>query len=132
DLNNWNIEFCIENTKRQHGPHPYNKKIHFHRIHCEIEEYSEIISKWFKMFDLASDKNFKNYIKIYKEKTIYCINESENEINGKIIHTDLYPLLYNIIANIINNKNNMLLHSTVLWYNNKEILVLGDFGSGKT
>ncbi|MEG2610582.1 MAG: hypothetical protein RSA91_08000, partial [Bacilli bacterium] len=100
--------------------------------HCEIEEYSEIISKWLKMFDLASDKNFKNYIKIYKEKTIYCINESENEINGKIIHTDLYPLFYNIIANIINNENNMLLHSAVLWYNNKGILVLGDFGSGKT
>lgn len=32
DLNNWNIEFCIENKIRQHGPHPYNKKIHFHKV----------------------------------------------------------------------------------------------------
>ena len=101
-------------------------------VYCEIVEYSEIIYNWLKMYNLTSENNYKNYIKIYKEKTIYCINGVEKIVKGKIMHTDLYPLFYNIIANIINNKDNMLSHSAVLWYNNKGILVVGDFGSGKT
>lgn len=30
DLNRWDIIFNIENYKRLHGPHPFNKKKHYH------------------------------------------------------------------------------------------------------
>lgn len=101
-------------------------------IYCEIDEYIDKINKWMKMYDLVTNNNYEKYIKIYTNETLYNFNDGKKIIKGKIKHTDLYPLFYNAIANIINDKHNMLSHSAVLCYNNKGILVFGDFGTGKT
>lgn len=101
-------------------------------IHCEIEEYCKRINNWMAEYRIVYSKNYDSYIKIYKDKTIWNINEIEKSINGRIQQTDLYPLVYNAIANLVLNNINILLHSSVLWYNNIGILVIGDFNSGKT
>lgn len=109
-----------------------NKKIF---IYCEIEEYCSKIENWMNVYDNFNKNildNYSYYIKIYKDKLIWNINGKEKKITKKILATDLYPLFYNMIANRVNDKNNILLHSAVLCYNNVGILVVGDFNSGKT
>ena len=101
-------------------------------VHCEIEEYCELIEKWLSIYNTTSSKKYDSYIKIYKNKTIWGVGNIERCINGIINHTDLYPLFYNVIANLILNNSNILLHSAVLCYNNVGVLVVGDFNSGKT
>jgi len=101
-------------------------------IYCEVPEYINIIKKRMTMFVESSTKKSNNYIKIYSDKTIYKINNYECTIQGKIIQTDLYPLFFNVISRIVNDEYNMLLHSAVLCYNNIGILLVGDFGGGKT
>ena len=51
-------------------------------------------------------------------------------IEGKLIKTDLYPLMFNIISNIVNNITDMLLHSALICYDIKEILLLGYGNAG--
>ena len=101
-------------------------------IYCEIQEYCETIRNWLVMFECA--KNIGNHasIEVFGDKTVYCILGKKHTIFGRILHTDLYPLIFNTIANIYNDENNTLLHSAILCYNNSGILLLGDFGSGKT
>ena len=102
-------------------------------VENSIEQYDSIIKKRMLMFDELEDKkNIKNYIKIFENKTIYNINNKKHEIFGKLKHTDLYQLINNLLSNLINDDNNLYIHSVVLGYQNKGILLLGDFGSGKT
>lgn len=102
------------------------------RVYCEIDSYVDIIKERMLMFEKSKDNKYLNYIKIYKNKTIYCINGVKSIIKGRIIKTDLYPLFYNSIANIVLGNNEILIHSSVLCYNGKGILITGTFGSGKT
>lgn len=109
-----------------------NKRIF---IYCEVNEYCNKIENWISIYDnfnKSLNNNYDFYIKIYNNKLVWNINGKEQVINKKINSTDLYPLFYNMLANIINDKKNMLLHSAVLCYNNVGILVVGDFNSGKT
>lgn len=100
---------------------------------CTLTEFIDIIEKRMLMFDESKKiDSTNNYIRIYNDKTIYKIGKVEKAINGKLAHTDIYPLFNNILANIINNEEDMLLHSAVLCYNNIGFLVLGDFNHGKT
>lgn len=101
-------------------------------IYCELTEYNDGINKWMKMFNPIHNNSSDKYIKIYNNKTIYNFHGVEKTIMGKILHTDLYPLFYNAISNLINDDYNMISHSAVLCYNNIGILVVGDFESGKT
>ena len=63
---------------------------------------------------------------------IILLKNKEYVINGKLKHTDLYQLINNIISNIINDSNNLYLHSSVVAKNNSGMLIFGDFNSGKT
>ena len=101
-------------------------------VYCEINNYCKRINNWLDIYEETKAKNYNLYIKIYKNKTLWNINGEEHKINGKLNHTDLYPLFYNVLANIINNSSNILLHSVVLCYNNIGILIVGEFNSGKT
>ena len=105
------------------------KKIY---IYCEVEEYCCHIEKWLSAYDIISSNQYDSYIKIYKNKVVWNIDGIEETIDDKIKHTDLYPLFYNLIANAVLNDTNILLHSAILCYNNVGILIVGDFGSGKT
>ena len=101
-------------------------------VYCEILEYGEQLKKWLKPYKENPLDIYENYIKIYKNKIEWKINGNKNCINGMIKHTDLYPLFYNIVANLTLDDFNILLHSVVLLYNNIGVLVVGDFDSGKT
>lgn len=101
-------------------------------INCEISEYNDIIMKRLSMFEKIDTKNINNYIYITENKTCYLLKNKEYVINGKLKHTDLYQLINNIVSNIINDSNNLYLHSSVVAKNNSGMLILGDFNSGKT
>lgn len=99
---------------------------------CEVLEYDNIIMKRLSMFKKTNDININNYIHIYEDKTCYSLKNKKYVVNGKLKHTDLYQLINNIISNIINDSNNLYLHSSVVEKNGNGMLILGDFNSGKT
>lgn len=86
--------------------------------HIELKELEQrlikqVIPKFFSECGFKDIKNMSYQIALHSD-------------------TDIYPLFNNILANIINNEEDMLLHSAVLCYNNIGFLVLGDFNHGKT
>lgn len=98
-------------------------------IDCRINEYDDIIKKRMMMFEEI--KEYSKYLIIEESCSKYFISKEEI-INGKIAHTDLYQLINNIISNIINDEETLYIHSSVIQNDDKTILVLGDFDSGKT
>lgn len=57
----------------------------------------------------------------------------DNKINFKNIQvTDVYPILYGIFSYYAICQNIVLIHSSVVYNGEKSIMILGDFGSGKT
>ena len=100
------------------------------RIDCDDKLLLKLIEKRLSMFEFTNE--YSNYIIIKSSLIKICINQKLININGRVFSTDLYPILNNIISSIINNKNDIYLHSSVLSYNNHGVLLLGDFGSGKT
>lgn len=107
----------------------FHKKIY---VYCEIEEYCQQLRNWLSTYEELHSNEYDFYIKVYKNKAIWISNGIVKYIDGKIKHTDLYPLFYNVISNCILDNNNILLHSAVLCYNGIGILIVGDFNSGKT
>ena len=95
-----------------------------------IEEYDEIIENRITMFDESN--NYENSILIENDKTIIDIIGKKEVINGKLVHTDLYQLINNVISNLINNETNIYIHSSVIRNDNNTIMILGDFNTGKT
>lgn len=99
-------------------------------VECNISEYEDLIANRLLMFDEA--KNYNNYIIINNTETKYKLFDKIHIIDGQIKHTDLYQLINNIISNIINDENNLYIHSAVIYKNGNAILLLGDFKTGKT
>ena len=104
----------------------------FLEVVCEVEEFEELVYGRFSQFTRSGLKGNANYIKIYKDKIEININNQVKEIKGKILKTDLYTIINNVISYIINDKENLYLHSVVVSNNNKGILIIGNFGQGKT
>lgn len=73
-----------------------------------IEEYDEIIENRIMMFDESN--NYENSILIENDKTIIDIIGKKEVINGKLVHTDLYQLINNVISNLINNETNIYIY----------------------
>ena len=101
-------------------------------VFCNIDAYSERLRNWLKPFAKVNSDMYDAFIKIEKNKTTWSINDKTYVINKCLDHTDLYPLFYNIVANLLLQDNKLLIHSSVLSLNDFGILVLGDFNSGKT
>lgn len=99
-------------------------------IKNDIGEYDDILINRLLMFDDADE--YENSIIIKYEKTIINLNGKKTIINKKLVHTDLYQLINNSISNLINNSNNLYIHSSVIRNDKNTILVLGDFNVGKT
>ena len=76
--------------------------------------------------------NVDNYLKIHNEEVEIKIKNQIKKINGKLIKTDLYTIINNVLSYIINDENNIYLHSVVVSNENNGILILGSFGQGKT
>lgn len=99
-------------------------------IVCNDKLLLKLIKKRLSMFKIIN--KYSNYIIIKNSLIKICVNQKLININGKVFSTDLYPILNNVISSIINDEKNIYLHSSVLSYNNHGVLLLGDFGSGKT
>lgn len=80
----------------------------------------------------VQDTNTKNRLIINEEAIIINIDEINIEINAHVNPTDIYPIINNVIAYCINNKNNLYIHSVVISKNKRGIMILGDFNSGKS
>ena len=99
------------------------------RIECDNLEVFKRLENWMSMFDETLN-TAENYIKI--QNNIISVSYKDISFSSKLVISDLYPLLMNILSNIINDDLNVFIHSTVISKNNKGILLLGDFGQGKT
>ena len=106
-----------------------NKNIY---VFCNIDAYSKRLRNWLKPFTKVNRDKYDAFIKIDKKKAIWSINDNTYVINKCLDHTDLYPIFYNIVSNLLLQDNKLLIHSSVLSFNDFGILVLGDFNSGKT
>lgn len=102
-------------------------------IDNSIIDFDNIILKRLLSFDELDNKSkYDNYLIINEKNTKIKVNGFKIIINGNLIKTDIYPILNNIISNLVNDALNVFLHSSVISYNNKGFLILGDFDSGKT
>lgn len=104
-------------------------------VECAIDEYKSIVFDKFDMFEKSIKRdNKKHYNKliINNNYTKIVINNKKKIINGKIEKTDLYPIIYNTVARLINDEKNVLIHSTVISKGDKGFLLLGNFGQGKS
>lgn len=97
----------------------------------EIEEYDDLIYGRFSQFQKVSQKT-DNYLVFKKDKVEICIDNTYKILNNKVIKTDLYVIINNLLSYLIDDSMNVLMHSVVVSKNNKGILITGDFGQGKT
>lgn len=95
-----------------------------------IEKYNEIIENRIMMFDECD--TYENAILIENNKTTIDIFGKKEIINGRLVHTDLYQIINNVISNLINDESNIYIHSVVIKNNKNTIMILGDFNAGKT
>lgn len=101
-------------------------------INCEIKEYIENINNHMETFDRTNNYITQNTVNITENFTYIKLDKFEKYIKGKIIKTDIYQILNNVIAMIVNKNNYILIHSCVISKGDRGILLLGDFGAGKT
>lgn len=105
------------------------------KIDCKLPEYKKNITDKLSMFELVNDnenKEVKNQIIFQKKITQTIRNNNIFNIKGYLQKTDIYPLIYNYLSHFINDETNLLIHSTLISKNNNGILILGNFGQGKT
>lgn len=97
----------------------------------EIEEFNDFIFGRFSQFEITNDKP-DNFLYFKNNKVEMSINKQYKVLNNKVVKTDIYPIICNVIASLINNENNMFVHSVVVSKNNIGKLIVGNFGQGKT
>ncbi len=98
--------------------------------HCN--EYDEYIFKRFGQFEVITNKKTNNYLKFNETSVEIKINDDYKILKNRIVKTDIYPIINNVIAYLINDENNMFMHSLVVNKENKGILITGEFGQGKS
>lgn len=99
---------------------------------CEIKEFEELVYGRFSQFEKIDSIEQENYLKISKDKIEININNQKKELNGVVLQTDLYTVINNVLSYIIDDENNIYMHSVVVSNKNKGLLILGNFGQGKT
>ncbi|MBR0490477.1 MAG: hypothetical protein IJJ82_00320 [Clostridia bacterium] len=100
-------------------------------VRNEIDEYNEIIFGRFSQFELSYDKPY-NFLYFKKDKVEICLKDKCIVLNNKVIKTDIYTIICNVIAYLIDDEKNMLMHSVVVSKDNIGKLIIGNFGQGKT
>lgn len=98
----------------------------------EIKELDDYIFGRLSQFETIQKENTKNFLKFKQNSVEIQIEENLKIFNNKIIKTDIYPIINNIVAYLINDKDNILIHAIVVSKNDKGILIVGDFGQGKS
>lgn len=105
--------------------------INVNNILINIISDFQIVFDRLKQFEVE-EKRANNKIIIKKNLIEINVLDYNLLLNLNINETDIYPIINNILAYLINDKNNLYIHSVLISKNNKGILILGDFGSGKT
>lgn len=100
-------------------------------IICDDVEILQRLNKWLITFKMVDTEQKRNLL-IIKQSIIQLILNNRDIFKIKLESTDLYPILMNVISNLINNKDNIVLHSSVISKGRDGILILGTFGAGKT
>ena len=95
-------------------------------------EYEEYIFKRFSQFEIVTNKEINNYLRFNETSVEININGDYKILKNRIVKTDIYPIINNVIAYIINDKSNMFVHSLVVSKGNNGILIIGEFGQGKS
>ena len=95
-------------------------------------EYDEYIFKRFSQFEIVTNKEINNYLRFNETSVEININGDYKILKNRIVKTDIYPIINNVIAYIINDKSNMFVHSLVVSKENDGILIIGEFGQGKS
>lgn len=95
-------------------------------------EYDEYIFKRFSQFEIVTNKEINNYLRFNETSVEININGDYKILKNRIVKTDIYPIINNAIAYIINDKSNMFVHSLVVSKENNGILIIGEFGQGKS
>lgn len=73
-----------------------------------------------------------NYVYVDENNIQIHINDYRLDLKCGVNTTDLYPIANNIISYCINDNKNLYIHSVVISKGGEGILLLGDFGCGKT
>lgn len=110
----------------------YKIKNQFLEVINEIKEHDQLIYGRFSQFQIKSNITTTNYLKFKKNTVELYINGDYKILKNKIVKTDIYPIINNVIAYLINDEKNMFIHAITVSKNNKGILIIGDFGQGKT
>ncbi|MBQ1812689.1 MAG: hypothetical protein II119_01905 [Bacilli bacterium] len=105
--------------------------INIKNILINVDSTFDIVFNRLKQFEI-SDVSTDNKIIINDNLIDISVLDYKLKIKEKINTTDIYPILNNLIAYLINDENNLYIHSVVISKNNKGILVLGDFKVGKS
>lgn len=110
----------------------YKIKNTFFEVINYVKEYDDIIKGRFSQFEINNNVKADNYIKFNENNIEIKINNRQKKLNGRIIKTDIYPIINNCISYIINDVQNMFMHAVVVSKGENGILILGNFGQGKT
>lgn len=102
-------------------------------VSCDDGKLSNRLKNWLNIFEVIKVDKEKiiNSISIKNGKIRVVLNNDEL-LNSYLETTDLYPIVMNMLANLIDDNDNILLHSTVISKDDYGILLLGTFGVGKT
>ena len=98
----------------------------------ECKEYDEYIFKRFGQFEIITEEFTNNFLKFKTDSVEINLKGTYKILKNRIIKTDIYPIINNIIAYLINDENNILMHSIVVSKQGKGVLIVGEFGQGKS
>ena len=76
-------------------------------VESEVSEYDEIIYGRFSQFDKIENVETDNYLKFNTNSVQIRIKEQEKNLNKRVVKTDIYTIINNVISTIINDKENM-------------------------
>ena len=110
----------------------YKIKDEYLEIINSCNEFEDYIFKRFGQFEVISNKNTNNYLKFNQMSVEIKIKDDYKILKNEIVKTDIYPIINNVIAYLINDENNIFMHSLVVSKENQGILIVGEFGQGKS
>lgn len=110
----------------------YKIKNCFLEVKNEINEFDDIVYGRFSQFEKVENINTYNYLKFNLNDVQINVNGNKKILKSRVVKTDIYTIINNVISLIINDENNIYMHSVVVSNSNHGILILGNFGQGKT
>lgn len=105
--------------------------INVNNIIINVESEFQIVFDRLKQFEINNKKS-NNKIIINKNLIDIKVLKYNLLIKNIINETDIYPIINNLVGYLINDKNNLYIHSVLVSKDSYGILILGDFKSGKT